>query len=239
MRNKVLLVNFGGPRNLDEVQPFLKELLTDGDVIRTPMPKFVQDLLFTYIAKKRSVKIAEDYQHIGGKSPIFEDTEWLAQSLRGMGYEVLTFHRYLPMTHKAFLDQAPDFIDENTVVFPLFPQFSYATTGSIARWMQENLCRRKSRALSWVKSYSEHKGFIQPYINTISEYLTENNLHQKETMLFFSPHGLPVSYVFQGDIYKKECEKSYKQIMKAFPHAGSVVGYQSQFGKAEWIKPYT
>ena len=239
MRNKIVLVNFGGPRSLKEVQPFLKELLTDGDVIRTPMPKFIQDLLFSYIAKKRSVKVAEDYEHIGGKSPIFEDTEWLAESLRSLGYDVLTFHRYLPMTHQDFLDKAHDFIDDNTVVFPLFPQFSYATTGSIARWMQKHLCRRKSRALNWVKSYSEHKSFIQSYINTISEFLTEKKLDQKETLLFFSPHGLPVSYVFQGDVYKKECEKSCKLITNAFPHAGSVIGYQSQFGKAEWIKPYT
>ena len=51
MRNKILLINFGGPRSLDEVPVFLKELLTDGDVIRTPLPKFFQDLLFSSIAK--------------------------------------------------------------------------------------------------------------------------------------------------------------------------------------------
>lgn len=239
MRNKVLLVNFGGPRNLDEVESFLQELLTDGDVIRTPIPKFLQDLLFKRIAKKRSHKIAEDYAHIGGKSPIYEDTEWLADMLRVMGYEVLTFHRYLPKTHPDFLLQAGDFIDDETVVFPLFPQFSYATTGSIARWMEKHLCRRKSRAMRWVKSYSEHAAFISCFISLIRDFMEEKNLTEKDTLLFFSPHGLPVSYVFEGDVYKKECERSKAHIIKGFPEAASIIAYQSQFGKAEWIRPYT
>lgn len=239
MRKKVLLVNFGGPRSCDEVHPFLKELLTDHDVIRTPIPQPFQDLLFKYIAKKRSKKIAEDYHIIGGKSPIFEDTEWMASALRDEGFDVLTFHRYLPMTHGDFLEKASEFITDDVVVFPLFPQFSYSTTGSIARWMQKNLCRRKAKRLSWVKSYSEDDGFIASYVNTIKQYMQSQELIEEESLLFFSPHGLPVSYVFEGDPYMVECQRSYHKIIKAFPRAGCIMGFQSQFGKAEWIKPYT
>jgi len=239
VRKKVLLVNFGGPRSLDEVPAFLKELLTDGDVIRTPIPKFLQDILFRRIAKTRSKKIAEDYAEIGGKSPIYEDTEWIASALQKMGYETLTFHRYLPSTHCEFLQDARKFICEDTVVFPLFPQFSYATTGSIARWMQKHLCRRNSRKLRWVKSYSGHRAFIDCFVNLIRECMQEKAIEEKQTLLFFSPHGLPASYVFQGDPYKRECEESYRRIVKAFPHAGSIVGFQSQFGRSEWVRPYT
>jgi protoporphyrin/coproporphyrin ferrochelatase len=239
MRKKILLINFGGPRNVEEVAPFLKELLTDGDVIRTPLPNFIQKFLFKQIARRRSKKIAEDYQEIGGKSPIFEDTEWVAGALTERGYDVLVFHRYLPATHADFLEKAHEFITEDTVVFPLFPQFSYATTGSIARWMDEHLCRRKSRILGWVKSYSEHKAFIKCFVRSINDLIQENGLAQKETLLFFSPHGLPVSYVFEGDVYKRECEKSYTRIMESFQELGSVIGYQSQFGRSEWIRPYT
>lgn len=239
MRKKILLVNFGGPRTLDEVHAFLKELLTDGDVIRTPFPKFLQDILFKRIAKKRSKKIAEDYAEIGGKSPIYEDTEWLSSALKKQGYETLTFHRYLPETHDKFLKDAKAFICEDTVVFPLFPQFSYVTTGSIARWMEKNLGKKKSGQLRWVKSYGGHRSFIQCFVNSIREFMKEKNVEEKETLLFFSPHGLPLSYVLEGDPYKRECEESYHQILKSFPLAGSIIGYQSQFGKAEWIRPYT
>lgn len=239
MRKRVLLVNFGGPRNLPEVHPFLKELLTDGDVIRTPLPKCLQDLLFKRVAKKRSVKVAEDYEQIGGKSPIYEDTEWLSEQLRQQGFKTLTFHRYLPNTHKEFLEEAEGFLTGETIVFPLFPQFSYSTTGSVARWMQKHLPKENSKHLCWVKSYHEHSAFIQCFVDSITECFKEKNLNEKTTLLFFSPHGLPLSYVKKGDDYQKECERSYKLILESFPQAGSVIGYQSQFGKSEWIRPYT
>lgn len=239
MRKKILIVNFGGPREKLEVRPFLTELLTDTDVIRTSLPKSLQKMLFRYIAKKRSVKVAEDYDLIGGRSPIYADTEWLAQQLQKRGYEVLTFHRYLPMTHGEFITKANDFICDDTIVFPLFPQFSYATTGSIARWMQNNLCKRTSSMLNWIKSYAEHPAYICAFTAVIKECLKENDLQESETLLFFSPHGLPSSYIFEGDVYKKECERSFNKIMSSFPNAGYVVAYQSQFGRAEWIRPYT
>jgi len=80
----LLVVNFGGPRNLEEVPDFLEALLTDKDVIRTPLPSFLQDLFFKRIARKRSLKVSRDYEEIGGKSPIFEDTEWVSETLGKM-----------------------------------------------------------------------------------------------------------------------------------------------------------
>ena len=239
MRQKVLLVNFGGPRTTAEVPEFLNALLTDDDVIRTPLPTFMQKALFKRIAKKRAPRIAHDYELIGGGSPIFADTEWLSCKLQERGYKTLTYHRYLPATHEEFLDKAQEFIDDDVIVFPLFPQFSYATTGSIARFMENRLCRRLVAKLSWVKSYSEHPAFIHSYVATIKECLIQHHLDVSDCLLFFSPHGLPASYVFDGDPYKKECEKSYRRILQSFPEAKAVIAYQSQFGRAEWIRPYT
>jgi ferrochelatase len=93
--------------------------------------------------------------------------------------------------------------------------------------------------LSWVKSFSEHPAFIEAFVHVIKDFLLEKGLDESQTLLFFSPHGLPVSYVFEGDVYKKECERSLRKILRSFPDAGFVMGYQSQFGRAEWLKPYT
>lgn len=76
-----LIVNFGGPRDLNEVEEFLIELLTDQEVLRTPFPAFLHRMLFTRVAKKRSKKVVPDYALIGGKSPIFEDTEAVAEKV--------------------------------------------------------------------------------------------------------------------------------------------------------------
>jgi len=67
----ILLVNFGGPRNLGEVRVFLRSLLTDQEVVRTSFPKHLHTLLFSRIANKRAIKVRKEYEKIGGKSPIF------------------------------------------------------------------------------------------------------------------------------------------------------------------------
>ena len=93
-KEKILLVSFGGPRNLEEVSSFLQELLCDREVLRTKLPQFLHNALFRPIAKRRAKKVVEQYKEIGGKSPIFEETEELAsQSSVKLGLEVICSHR--------------------------------------------------------------------------------------------------------------------------------------------------
>ena len=186
-----LLVNFGGPRNLDEVPFFLEALLRDRDVIRTRLPKLVHHWLFGRVARKRALKVRHDYEQIGGKSPIYFDTETLAEELRKrLGTQVLTFHRYLPETHAESLKKIEDFQGEQLVVIPLFPQFCYATTGSIARFLQLQL--PSVNKLRWVKSYAGHPSFIQSYRRRIAGFLRDNGLREEETALLFSALGPPI-----------------------------------------------
>ncbi len=226
----ILLVNFGGPRNLDEIRSFLTELLCDPDVIRTRFPKFFHNLLFTRIAKKRSQAIRVDYEEIGGKSPIYFDTEILAKILSDkLNRPVYTFHRYLPATHAESLKQIET--QKELIVLPLFPQFSYSTTGSIARFLK--------KPLRWIKSYAAHPAFIAAYQKRIREFLEQNLLVEEECSLLFSAHGLPRQFVDEGDPYEWECNQSFKRVRTAFPKALSKLCYQSKFGKGEWLRPYT
>src|SRR5690348_11033167 len=104
-KKKYLLVNFGGPRNLEEVEEFLICLFRDQEVLRTPFPAPIHRILFTRLAKKRAKRVIHDYALIGGKSPIYEDTEAIAKQVSHLIEEpVLTFHRYLPATHSAFIE---------------------------------------------------------------------------------------------------------------------------------------
>lgn len=247
-RTAYLLVNFGGPRDLEEIEEFLIELLTDQEVIRSRLPGFLHTLLFTRIAKKRTHQIAPDYALIGGKSPIFEDTESVAASvgeklcqkrIAGSG-EILTFHRYLPRTHKPFIEKMESLHDVATIrVVPMFPQFSYATTGSIALWMSKNFSAATVKKLQWIRSYPTRPSFISAMVRCLREFLEEKHLEPVETMLLFSAHGLPQSYVTAGDVYENECRSSFDLLESRFPKALSHLSYQSQFGKEEWIRPYT
>ncbi len=236
-----LLVNFGGPRSLSEIEEFLIALLTDKEVIRTSFPDFFHKLLFTYVAKKRSKKIAPDYALIGGKSPIYEDTEAVAEMVgKKLDVEILTFHRYLPQTHESFFKKMQKMHHVDQIrVFPMFPQFSYATTGSIALWFSQHLSKELVEKMQWIKSYSEHESYIACMQRCLSTFLHISNLSEKEIVLLFSAHGLPQRFISTGDDYEKECRLSFERIKSFYPHALSILSFQSQFGKEPWIRPYT
>ncbi len=239
-KTALVLVNFGGPRSLDEIGSFLTELLTDQDVIRTFFPRFFEKWFFKKVAIARVSKIAKDYELIGGKSPLFQDTESLAEKLREKtNLPIITFHRYLPATHAEFIDAIRLIDADKLIILPLYPQFSYSTTGSIARFFDEHLPEDILRKIEWVRSYADHPAYVESMQNCIREFLKSKHIEQQEAFLFFSAHGLPQKFVDEGDPYQRECALSYEAIMKSFPKCLSLLAFQSKFGPGQWLKPYT
>lgn len=235
-----VIANFGGPRSPEEIYPFLESLLTDQDVIRTRLPKLIHQFLFRRVAKKRALKVSKEYAQMGGKSPIYSDTEELANQLRlQLKAPLLTFHRYLPSTHPIFIKAICEMECDEIKVFPLFPQFTYATTGSVARWFSDFLPHSITVKMRWIKSYPAHPTFIQAHQNKILNFLNAQGLKEDETILLFSAHGIPQEFVQTGDLYQDECKISFKSVMEAFPTILGRLSFQSRFGTEEWIKPYT
>jgi protoporphyrin/coproporphyrin ferrochelatase len=204
------------------------------------MPKPVHNWLFSRIARKRSVKIAPEYQSMGGGSPIYQDTEQIAEQIgQRLSSQVLTFHRYLPETHQEFLAAISKGEWEKIIVFPMFPQFTYATTGSVARWFEEHLSQELLSKIRWIKSYPTHLGFVRPYQAIISEALESREVKEEEAILLFTAHGVPQKFVAGGDLYQEECLLSFEKIAAGFPKALSKIAFQSKFGPGEWLRPYT
>ena len=101
-RTIYIIANFGGPRNKDEIYPFLRDLLCDQDVIRTPFPKIIHRAIFSLIAYYRSFYKIREYDLIGGKSPIYEQTETLITQIKEhTNMEIFSFHRYNTNNHNA------------------------------------------------------------------------------------------------------------------------------------------
>lgn len=236
----LLLVNFGGPRTLEEIPSFLTALLTDRDVIRTYLPRPFEKWLFKQIALRRAKRLKHDYQLIGGKSPLFEDTERIALALsKSLKWEVITFHRYLVETHDRTFWQLQQASASQIIVLPFYPQFSYATTGSIARVFNERIPLLLRNRLQWIRSYSSNPHYIDAMVNCIQSFLDEHHLVDKDTMLFFSAHGLPQKFIKEGDPYEKECYSSFRTISQRFPTYPAILGFQSKFGRGKWLNPYT
>jgi ferrochelatase len=234
-----ILVNFGGPRSLDEIEPFLTSLLTDKEVIRTPLPSTIHKWFFSWVAKRRTKKVLPEYVSMGGCSPIYKDTEEVAELLRQDFSPLITFHRYIPATHSSFLESIENLNYDQIKVFPLFPQFSYSTTGSCATWFQKHLSQSTLKKIEWVKSYPGHPAFVKAHQSQIKNFLDSCHLKHEDTILLFSAHGLPQKFIDTGDIYQKECQISFANIMEGFNGILGRLAYQSRFGREEWIKPYT
>lgn len=248
----VLLLNLGGPETLEDVQPFLYNLFADPDIIRLPAPvQFLQPLIAQLVSTLRSPKSKEGYEAIGGGSPLRritdEQASALAQSLRSKG---LAAHTYVAMRYwKPFTEEAIDAIKADginrLVVLPLYPQFSVSTSGSSLRLLERLL--REDPSLQGVRhvvipSWYQRPGYVCAMADLIGAEL-EKFAEPGSTEIFFSAHGVPQSYVDDGDPYKEEMEHCVRLIMDELKQRGvtnsHTLAYQSRVGPVEWLRPYT
>lgn len=244
----VLLLNLGGPDQLEDVGPFLFNLFSDPEIIRLPFP-WLQKPLAWIIATMRTRKSQENYRHIGGGSPLRRITEEQATALqqnlqqRGIEAQVYVGMRYWhPFTEEAVARIKRDRI-EKLVILPLYPQFSISTSGSSFRlleklWQEDPALQQIEYTV--IPSWYHRTGYLQAMAQLIAQELDQfpnpDNVH-----IFFSAHGVPLSYVEEaGDPYKEEIEKCTELIMKTLNRPNAyTLAYQSRVGPVEWLKPYT
>jgi ferrochelatase len=146
-RTGVLLLNLGGPEQLEDVRPFLFNLFSDPEIIRLPFP-WLQKPLAWLISSSRTKTSQENYQQIGGGSPLRritqEQADALKTALRQSGHEAEVYigmRYWYPFTEEAIAQIKRDGI-EDLVILPLYPQFSISTSGSSFRLLEKNLGRR-------------------------------------------------------------------------------------------------
>lgn len=249
----VLLLNLGGPETLNDVQPFLYNLFADPEIIRLPrLFKFLQRPLAKLISVLRAPKSKEGYASIGGGSPLRKITNDQADALRmaleakNVRANVYVGMRYwYPFTEEAIEQIKQDRITK-LVVLPLYPQFSISTTGSSIRVLQRIF--REDTYLSRVPvsvilSWYQRQGYIRSMADLIEKELGKF-AKPEEVMIFFSAHGVPVSYVEDaGDPYKDQMEECIHLIMQELKGRGigndHTLAYQSRVGPVQWLKPYT
>ncbi|KAJ4959192.1 hypothetical protein NE237_026303 [Protea cynaroides] len=249
----VLLLNLGGPDTLHDVQPFLFNLFADPDIIRLPrLFRFLQRPLAQLISVLRAPKSKEGYAAIGGGSPLRRITDEQAHALK-MALEakkllanVYVGMRYWhPFTEEAVVQIKKDRITR-LVVLPLYPQFSISTSGSSIRLLQ-SIFREDSYLsrlpVSIIESWYQREGYIKSMASLIEKEL-QNFSNSREVMIFFSAHGVPVSYIEDaGDPYKDQMEECIFLIMQELKARGidneHTLAYQSRVGPVQWLKPYT
>ncbi|CAH9126616.1 unnamed protein product [Cuscuta epithymum] len=247
----VLLLNLGGPDTLHDVQPFLFNLFADPDIIRLPrLFQFLQRPLAQLISVLRAPKSKEGYAAIGGGSPLRRITDDQANALKmALIEKEVSANVYVAMRYwHPFTEEAVQQNYETCCVTPspLYPQYSISTTGSSIRVLQNIFGRDPylSRLpVAIIQSWYQRQGYITSMADLIEKEVKKFP-QPDEAMIFFSAHGVPVSYVEDaGDPYRDQMEECISLIIQELKSRGvnneHTLAYQSRVGPVQWLKPYT
>src|SRR5437773_1006978 len=129
--------------------------------------------------------------------------------------------------------------DPRVLVLPMYPQYAASKTASAVDQVAEFLRKtRKVPEIRLVKHFHDHPAYIAALASLVQERWRESGRPDKLVMSF---HGLPHFTLARGDPYHYECHKTARLLADRLELAEShwQIAFQSRFGRAEWIKPYT
>jgi ferrochelatase len=275
MKIGIVLMNLGGPTHEDNVRDFLRNLFSDEDIIKLGGGK-TQQLFANVISKFRAPNVAEDYKEINGCpkgctgskycfnrknrvvsdccSPINGLTESQRRSLEKYVKKIVPEHEVRVFTcMRYWLPFADTIMDEmveeeitHAVLMPLYPQFSWTTTGSSFRdW--ETVANKKFEhgKRPWkefyVKNYHRNESYLKAINDRIDEALDEmDDETRRKTHIIFSAHGTPMLEVRSGDPYTVEIKETMEAVMERREEKHSYwLGFQSRVGPQKWTEPNT
>ena len=224
----LLLLAFGGPRSLDEVELLLTRLFKG----RKPSPEQLE-------------RVKERYRLIGGCSPLPEITSDQAKALeKELNARRHAFKSYVGMRycHPLIEETLKQIVREGVreiVALPMTPFQSSASTGAYTEEVnQVNEKLGGVVSISFVKQWHCHPLFIEALREKIEEGLKEfEPAVRKGIHLLFTAHSLPQSMI-ESDPYVREIDESVRNVLKKMePHPWHIA-YQSKGGEPEeWIGP--
>ncbi len=241
-KTAVILFNLGGPDSLENVRPFLFNLFYDKNIIRVPNP--FRWLIAKLISSRRTKTAQEIYKHMGGKSPILEETEKqrkaLEQELKNKNIKIFISMRYsLPDSNEA-IEQIKDYNPDNIILIPLYPQFSTTTTKSSVEDMMVKIKEINFKGnLDMLCCYPTNEKFIEAHAENIRN--TISPLKNKNIKILFSAHSLPEKIIKQGDPYQWQIEQTVEKIIERLQikDLNYKITYQSKVTPVKWLGPST
>jgi ferrochelatase len=247
-RTAVLLVNLGTPDEptAPALRRYLAEFLSDPRVVEIPRLLW-WPILNGIILRTRPARSAAKYASVWMPegSPLAVWTQRQARALdaalKVAGHEVLVRHamRYGNPSIASVLDGLRAEGATRVLVLPLYPQYAAATTASVGdaamRWALQS---RRVPELRFVGEYHADTGYIDALAERLQAHWAE---HGRAERLVLSFHGVPERSLLLGDPYHCQCHVTARLLADklGLPREQLHVTFQSRFGKAKWLEPYT
>jgi len=245
----IVALNLGGPDSLDAVEPYLRRLFGDPDVIQFPAPlRPLQPLFARAVARRRAALSRENYRLIGGRSPIAAESAAQAAAIAAeLGTRGVRARPYVAMAcwHPFSAEVVRDLRAHGlarAVAVPLYPHYSRSTTGSSWR----RLLRAVERSgggidLALVERYPDAPGYLEAVAERVGEAIaTLPPEHRATAPVVFSAHGLPESYVRRGDPYLDDIRITVAAVIRRLDLGGRAsLAFQSRVGRMRWLGPQT
>ena len=240
MKQALLLLNMGGPNNIEEVELFLRNMFADENILT--MNPYTRKLVSAIIINKRLEEVKENYGLLGGKSPLPGLTSKLIEKLeKKIDMPIYATMRYVPPFADVALEKCQKDGLEELILFPMYPQYSTTTTLSSVEDIEQR-CQLLdySPKITVIKPYYDDYDYIEASCEKIIEAMEGKDT--KEYDLLLSAHGLPVSIIQSGDPYQNQVEgnasalKIYLKERGIHFHDIKLV-YQSKVGDSDWLEP--
>jgi ferrochelatase len=225
----------------------LREFLSDPRVVELPRALWLP-LLYTTVLTTRPRASAKRYAAIWSKegSPLVVHTARQAVMLRGyLGergrarVEIEWAMRYGSPSLAQGFDALRARGCDRILIVPLYPQYAGSTTGSVVDAVHATLARvRNVPALRLVKHFHDHPGYIAALAQSVRDSWMQTG---RPDFLVMSFHGVPRFTLDRGDPYHCECQATARLLAEALtlPQERYRVAFQSRFGRARWLQPYT
>jgi protoporphyrin/coproporphyrin ferrochelatase len=245
----VLLVNSGTPASPAprDIRAFLKGLLSDPRVVELPRTLWLP-ILYGFILPFRPSRLVHKYRKIWTPqgSPLTAYSTQLRDELkRTLAQRMLETISievgmlYSPPSVPAALQRLRDSGAQRLLVLPLYPQYSGSTTGAAYDHVANELKQwRWLPEVRFIAEYHDQRSYIEALSASVAEHRAA---HGETKHLLFSFHGIPESYVSRGDPYFTKCVRTARLTAAELSMRDDAwsVSFQSRFGAAEWLKPYT
>ncbi|PJZ70940.1 ferrochelatase [Leptospira perolatii] len=262
-KNRLLLLNLGGPRAASEIPKFLMDLFEDPLVFDLPIPEALRLYLARKIAESRSKKVQEVYASMGfgGGSPLVSETERQAKELQKLlekSGEKWEIKIAMACGYPHIREIDPEWLDprNGVIILPLFPHFSRSTVLSTAMILKSKLGFCPISYEGWIQPFFDKSEYLESVRDLILDFFNghlENSkflhLHNKKVKdwqnidIVFSAHGIPMRLVHKGDDYVREIERNTNELVSLLREAGyrgnTHLAFQSRVGPSKWTTPNT